>query len=130
MLQQTRLPAGRGVPEACGAVPRRRRHLLAIGTKGDVVDEALVPAQDVSFNLADFPDTHRAIGGAGHQSGTVGCEDGRTLIGKDMAVSAEHTDQFARLGIPEAKCRIVRGGDHAPPIRAEDDMSHHARMPA
>ena len=56
VLQQTRLTAGRGVPEACGAVPRRRRHLLAVGAEGDVVDEALVPAQDaVPFQPGSCP---------------------------------------------------------------------------
>src|SRR5689334_18017446 len=55
VLQQSGLTAGRGVPEACGAVPRRRRDLLAVGVKCDVVDEALVPAQDVSFDLRHFP---------------------------------------------------------------------------
>ena len=47
-----------------------------------------------------------------------------------IAVSAKHTDQFARLGIPEAKCRIFRGGDDARTVRAEEDMRHPARMPA
>ena len=62
VLQQTGLPAGRGVPEACGAVPRRRCHLLAVWAEGDVVDEARVPFQDaVPFQQAHIPDAHRAI---------------------------------------------------------------------
>src|SRR5262245_60593144 len=89
-LQQARLPAGRGVPEAYGGVPSGGRHLLAVGVEGDVVDEVLVAAQDSSFNLADFPDAQRAFGGAGHQSGTVGREDGWTFVGKNIFVSAEH----------------------------------------
>ena len=75
MLDQTGLTAGRGVPEACGAVPRRRRHLLAVGAKGDVVDVALVSAQDaVLFHQVHVPDPHRAVGAAGHQAGAIGGE--------------------------------------------------------
>ncbi len=45
-------------------------------------------------------------------------------------VSPEHADQFACLRVPEPQRGIVRGGDNACAVRAEENMSHPGRMPA
>src|SRR5262249_4387248 len=77
-----------------------------------------------------IPDAHGPIRGAGHQAGAVGREDWRTTRVEAIAMSAEHTDQIARLGVPEAKCRILRASDDARTVRAEEDMPHLVGMPA
>ena len=59
-----------------------------------------------------------------------GVKTGGQSVEKRIAVTTEYADQFARLHIPESKCRIVRGGDDARPIRVEEDKHDRARMPA
>ena len=68
--------------------------------------------------------------GPGNQAGAVGREDGRANRVENIAVSAEHADQFAGLGLPEAERRVVRGRDDARPVRAEEDVDDSIHVPA
>src|SRR5262249_19789652 len=79
---------------------------------------------------AHIPDAHRTVLGTGYQAGAVGREDRRTLLPEAIAVPAEHADQLALPGVPEAEGRIFRGGDDARAVRAGEAMLQPARMPA
>ena len=95
--------AGRGVPDACGLVRRRRDDARPVGAEGGGIDAILVAAED-GDRLAGrgVPDARGVVIRRRDDARPVGAEGG----GIDaVLVAAEDGDRLAGRGVPDARGR-------------------------